>query len=202
MLSEDAPLLTCSRGCVGGQRHYKCIRAKKEGTAVGGGLVVVCAAGKVKVAEAPVDKALLFSVEGTMQDGSCIDLHVVAMPPLIPGIALQTFPVCDSLTSFGTPVLLKMVSTIGSIPTKPFLGLNVELWKKCLLGPCSRKRFVNVCRKKIPSGVVVPHKLRFPVPQLPPVHKRASDLFVQCQYCMQQFASTDEYLEKCAPDFV
>jgi hypothetical protein len=168
---------------------------------VGGGLSIVCTAGNIKVVEAPVDKALLFTTEGKMEDGSCIDLYVIAAAPIIPGMILQTFPACSSIASFGTPSLQKMVSTVRGVPVKPFLGLSVNLWRKCLHCPCSRKRFSNTCRKKVPSGTVAPHVLRKPVPQLPPVHRCLGDLSVQCLYCQKKFPSLDSYLIECVPDF-
>lgn len=168
---------------------------------VGGGLSIVCTAGNIKVVEAPVDKALHFILEGKMEDGSCIDFHVIAAAPIIPGMVLQTFPVCPNIASFGPPSLQKMVSTDKGVPVKPFLGLSVDVWRKCLYCPCSRKRFSNVCRKKVPSGKVASHVLRIPVPQLPPVYQQFGDLSVRCLYCQQRYPSLDIYLRECVPDF-
>lgn len=195
------PPLSCSRGCVGGPRHYACKRARKEGIAVGGGLVVAISGGGIKVVEAVVDKAILVTALATIDDGSRIPVHFMAMPPIIPGIALKAFPALAGLEAIDAPVLLKMVSAPQGYPMRPFLGLHKELWKACLDNPCSRARFSCISGvRRVPSGIVLPHILRKSVPQLPPVCTRIGSMSVRCEYCQKNFISEKNYVGSCVPD--
>jgi len=201
MLSGDRSTLgalRCGRGCVGGKRHYRCSRPRKEGAIVGGGLSVVCSNQAIKIVEAPVDKAVLMRVEATLADGTRMNVLAAVMPPVIPGMSTAHFPACP-IVSIGKPYLLKIASVADGVPVKPFMGVRPRVWRNCLQNPCSRKRFSFASRLKIPSGEIPAHTVRKSIPQLPPVFCRTGGQVV-CQYCKQTFGTFAAYAKECAGD--
>lgn len=169
---------------------------------VGGGLKITVTAGKVKVVEAPVDKAVLFCMIATLHDGSTMQLQACAMPPVIPGVPLAYFPACKDVRAISNPQLIKMVGTQNGIPTVPFLGLPANIWRESIAQSCSRERFSFVFRKALPRGIIVKHALRRIIPQLPPVHTQTGVHSVKCEYCHCTFETFNRYITECVPDFI
>ena len=192
--------LACGRGCSGVMHSVsKCKRAARPGTLLGGGFKAILDK-RAKLQEVSLDKAVLLSFTATAGDGTQMKVLAVAMPPMIPGLSLATFPQTAEDDILSHPTVVKMVPTKNGCPTQKFMGLSPGVWQKCMDNECTRKRFVfTIPRPKLLSGVVVRHVQCQYVPQLPPAYTTNS-AGLTCAYCKKTFETVEQYKASCAVD--
>jgi len=193
-------LLGCGRGCPG-LRHsvFECKRPARPGVLIGGGFK--CLLGKrAKLQEVALDKAVLLSFAVTSADQSTSRAVAVAMPPVIPGLSLVTFPQVKADDTLSDPRVLQMVSVAKEKFSAPFMGLAPKTWQIFFENDCTRSRFVfTLPRPQLRSGVVVKHHQSRYFPQLPPVHNVVNNRFV-CAYCKCAYDTLELYLTTCVAD--